>query len=128
MPEEETKSRLEKYIERELDPPLPDIEGYEYILPLLESAGTILQTGMGAAPLTWQELESWERAYSKEIDCWELSFWELTAIKDMSYAYCAELGQAAKKGRQPPYQEMKIDRTELSNRILDIFMSVKNSK
>jgi hypothetical protein len=108
-----------------MEVPLPDITDFEYILVLLESAGTILQTGMGIAPLTWQELEAWERNYSKELECWELNFWELNTIKDMSYAYCAELGQATDKDRQSPYVPVVIDREEVSRRVYAAFMSFK---
>lgn len=125
MPEEQQKSRWAQYTEREIEIPLPEIEGYEHLLPLLESAGTILQTGMGIAPLTWQELESWERSYSKEIDCWELSYWELNTIKDMSYAYCAELGQATSKTREAPFKEAVIDREDVSKRVYQAFMAFK---
>jgi hypothetical protein len=80
---------------------------------------------MGIAPLTWQELEAWERNYSKELECWELNFWELNTIKDMSYAYCAELGQATDKDRQSPYVPVVIDREEVSRRVYAAFMSFK---
>lgn len=129
IPDEHNKSRLASYIETETEIPLPTIEGYEYLVSLLESAGTILQTGMGIAPLTWQELESWERSYSKELDCWELSYWELSTIKDMSYAYCAELGAAKDINRQSPYTPVVIDREAVSRRIHDVFKSfMKNKK
>lgn len=113
-----------QYVDKEMEPPLPEVEGHEHLISLLENAGTILQTGMGIAPLTWQELESWERCYSKEINCWELSFWELNTLKDMSYAYCAELGNARDKTRPAPYTPpvpKEIDRAAVATQVMDVF-------
>lgn len=108
-----------------MEAPLPDITGYEYLVQLLESAGTILQTGTGIAPLNWIELESWERKYSEELNCWELSFWEFNTIKDLSYAYCAELGNASDKKRPSPFKAPEIDREDVSRRIRNAFMAFK---
>ena len=128
IPVEQEKSRWTQYVERDQEVPLPDIEGYEYLLAFLESAGTLLQTGMGIAPLTWQELESWERLYTKELDCWELNFWEMSTLKDMSYAYCAELSSATDANRDSPYAPVVIDREEVSKRVYETLMSFKKKK
>ena len=82
------------------------------------------------APLTWIELESWKRLFKEELpdDLWVLSFWELSLIKDLSYAYCAELGAATDKKREAPYKEAVLDRTDVSKRMYSIFMGLKLKK
>jgi hypothetical protein len=127
-PEGQEKSRWTQYVEQDVEVPLPNIEGWEYLVSLLDNAGTILQTGMGVAPLTWQELESWKNVYSQELVCWKFSFWELSTMKDMSYAYCAELGQASDKNRPQPYSPTVIDREEISKRMYNLLSAFKKNK
>jgi hypothetical protein len=92
---------------------------------MLDAIGTIIQTGQGIAPLTWQEIQSWKNLYSEYVASFKVSMWELSAVKDLSYAYCAELGNATDKKRTAPFSVVQIDRTALSNRIFNVLSNIK---
>jgi len=66
---------------------------------MLFEAGLVSQSGMGIAPLSWQEIHAW-------LDCTGLHLhtWEVCTIKQMSDAYASEFSQASKPDAKPPYQ------------------------
>jgi broad specificity phosphatase PhoE len=102
---------------------LPDVEGAEYLVSLLNEAGLVSQTGMGVAPLEWPHIESW-------LNVTELSLtvWEKLTIKNMSEAYAGEYNQASDPNRPAPYvhvdEEMKVDREAVENRLLSALRSL----
>ena len=99
VPKEASESRLQVFMAKGKDIPLPEIDGASYYLvELLEEIGAVVQSGMGIEPFTWLELNSW-----LSISCLELSYWELCILKDLSYAYAAELSVADDPDRKPPY-------------------------
>lgn len=102
---------------------LPEIEGAEYIVGLLQEAGLVSNGGMGVVPLTWSEIESWHRF--TQLD---LSIWERLMIRTLSEEYASELHRASAKDAPAPYvhvNEVQIDRKAVANKIMNVFRSFK---
>lgn len=98
---------------------LPDIEGAEYLVMLLHEAGTVIYTGMAATPLSWQELESWQRCTGRVI-----TPWEMFAIKEMSHAYAIEYSHANDSDKDAPYTEIveDFDRAEVAGKLRNVLL------
>ena len=62
---------------------MPDVLGYEYMTALLAELGIVSSGGMGIAPLSWQEIDAFNRCGHLE-----LTSWETMRLMDMSRAYC----------------------------------------
>ncbi len=105
---------------------MPDVAEGEYLVPMLFEAGLVSQSGMGVAPLSWQEIQAW-------LNCTGvvLHTWEATTIKQMSDAYASEYSQASKKDAPAPYQyraeeyvEQEIDHEAVCNKLKSAFKSL----
>ena len=126
-PEKATKSRYKSFSELDENSTylkLPKIDGAEYLVSLLYEAGLLESSGMGAMPLSWQEIESY-------LTCTrtDLTTWETLMLKTLSEAYVGEYNQASKKDRSAPYFETDIDvkanRENVSKKMLSVFRSFK---
>lgn len=127
-PEGSKKSRLASLKEQDENSSflkLPDIDGAEYLVALVHEAGLFMTNGMGAIPLTWQEIESWLR-----VNELPLSLEERLLIKALSDAYVTELNQASTKDRPAPFveiEEEEIDRKAVSDKIRNVFKAFKRN-
>jgi hypothetical protein len=94
------------------------------MVAMLQEAGLVMSNGMGANPLTWQEIESWLRVTELE-----LSVWEKLTIREMSEAYCTELAKSTDKHAAPPFTPPAIlsprERTVVASKIATILRSFK---
>jgi hypothetical protein len=127
-PDGSKKSRLSLFKERDEDSTfiiLPEVGSAGYLTRLLSEAGMYSSNGMGAQPLSWQEIEAW-------LKCTELNLtvWEKLIIKEMSEAYVGEYSQASAKDRSAPYLHVpeEIDRTAVANKVLSAFRSFMRKK
>lgn len=92
---------------------MPSIRAGEYLVHYLFEAGPTMPGGMGPAPLTFVELESWQRQAAIDLDPWEVRL-----VRRLSVEYCAESQAASKPDAPPPFkssdvrrlQQAKIDR------------------
>lgn len=86
---------------------LPDLENSSYLIHLLDAAGTCSSTGMGLVGLSWEEIKGW-------IDCMgvEISYWEISMIKEMSREYAAQASVSAERNCKSPYLMDKAVKTE----------------
>jgi hypothetical protein len=82
---------------------LPDIPAqWTSLLGLFFLSGQATQTGMGLAPLSWQEIKAFI-----EVNELDLMLYEKELLKKMSEAYCAESHKATDPQRPAPYKEEK---------------------
>lgn len=79
------------------------------------SAGACLNTGMGQVPLSWQELESWQRQNGINLKPWELSI-----IRRASAVYVEQLQLSAKADCPPPGKVVEQDQKKLAQHIKGI--------
>lgn len=109
----ETKSRLTilkeqaDRLKKPLDTPLPDIEGFEYLVAFLHEAGTASSSGMGVTGLSWTELKSW-----KELSGVSITEFEMGLVKRLSDAYASEYGNSNGENTSPPYVSLTMDEIE----------------
>jgi hypothetical protein len=84
---------------------LPEVPAqWAYLLELFFNSGQCIQTGMGLAPLSWQEIQAFI-----EVNELDLTLFERDIIKKMSEAYCAESHKATDPQRPAPYVEKKAE-------------------
>jgi hypothetical protein len=60
-----------------------------YLVELLLEAGPVQSSGMGVGPVTWGELESWQRQTGLQLQPWEVRL-----LRDLSRAYAVQLDAA----------------------------------
>lgn len=100
---------------------LPDIGSGIYIINWLHEAGLLTATGMGVAPLSWQEIEAWASVTETQTE-----LWERLMIKELSEVYVRELNVASAKDAPSPYtfvDEFAIDREVVSSKLLNFLRS-----
>lgn len=130
VPEGSKSSRLTTY--RELDEnstylKLPELEDAAYLVGLLYEAGLMSTAGMGALPLSWQEIDAWLRTTERD-----LSVWEKLMIRELSEVYVGELNQASAKDRESPYiyipEPTQIDRDAVADKLLNALRGFKRKQ
>lgn len=107
IPEGRRKSRAKALQEADAESNtlvLPDIGDGAYVIGMLQEAGLASSSGMGPTPLTWQEIEAWQRVTDSKP-----SLWDRLMIKELSEAYVAELTQATDLNRPDPYVHVDIE-------------------
>lgn len=77
---------------------MPDPGPAGYMIEHLMDAGPALHTGMGPVPLSWVEIESWQRGAGIA-----LTPWEAQTMRRMSLAYVSEQHAAQETDAPPPY-------------------------
>lgn len=95
--------------------PLPALSCGEYLVSYLMEAGPSLATGMGPAPLTWSEIEVWQRLTGTPLQPWEARM-----LRDLSRAWVLESRQAEKPDAPAPWVRVELTtdaRTTLSRSI-----------
>lgn len=103
----------------------PELEEAAYLVALLQEAGLMSSTGMGAVPLSWQEIDAWLR--TTELS---LTVWEKLMIKEMSEVYVSDLHKSTAKLAVAPYapEVEVIDRPAVAAKLLDVFRGFKRRK
>lgn len=120
VPEGQKKSRMTTMRSANEDQPglqLPELGDAAYLIGMLHEAGLMSSHGMGALPLSWQEIEAWLRVTESEPELWERML-----VRELSEAYVSELNQATEKNRvspwTPPVEEVETVRATVVSRFL----------
>jgi hypothetical protein len=79
------------------------------------SAGACMNTGMGQAPFSWQELASWQ-----EQNGFTLKPWELSIIRKASAVYVEQVHLSSKIDCPPPGKVVEQDQSKLAQHIKGI--------
>lgn len=101
-------SRLWQLKEKGREPKLPSVS-CSYLQDLLFEVGPASSTGLGPAPLSWQEIESWARAMPRGVQPWEKLF-----IRQLSMEWVAELARAEDPSRPAPWDGDTASPVELA--------------
>lgn len=120
-PEKQEKSRIEQYLQHQIEPYLPDLDEAQYLANYLEEIGACHSNGMGLEPLRWTDIKAW-----CELSGTDLDYWECQLIRDMSYAYTAELSHATDPKRLAPCVESHAG--DVDARLKMALRSLKNFK
>jgi hypothetical protein len=94
-PDEPVSSRIEQMRRQRIAPAMPPNPA-PHITDWLLEIGLTEAAGMGAAPLSWRELDAWCDRTGVNLDPWESRL-----IRRLSSAYIAE-GQSAESENCPP--------------------------
>jgi hypothetical protein len=86
-----------------------------YLVNFFRELGSCLQTGMGLIPLTWQEIESWQRQNGLELKAWEVK-----ALKLASSAHVSQVAISANPNCPPPNKAVEIEPEKLDKKIKSI--------
>lgn len=95
----EPVSRLQQLVVDGQEPDFPELSGGAYLVEHLWDVGPVLSGGMGAVPLTHEELRAWQSNTGIELQPWEARL-----LKNLSQDYLAESHRAEKSDCPPPYQ------------------------
>lgn len=130
VPEGSKKSRLVAFKDTDGESTFlqfPELEGADYIVALLQEAGLMSSNGMGAVPLSWQEIDAWLRTTETR-----LTVWEKLMIKEMSEVYVSDLNKSTSKFAVAPYapaiEPEEIDRAAVASKLLSVFRSLKRKQ
>lgn len=92
-----------------------------YLVGYLFDVGPVTATGMGAAPVTYAELNAWQQATGIELCAWEAS-----TLRLLSLAYLAATQAAEDPACKPPFADpaavQQLRTAELEQK-LDTFLN-----
>lgn len=91
-----------------IEPKLPPNPA-PHIIHRLTEIGLTEANGMGASPLSWREIEAWQRSTNVCLDPWEARL-----IRQLSREYLSEAHRAESENCPPPW------RTEVTQRELEV--------
>jgi hypothetical protein len=80
-------------------PEMPPVEDAAYLLDYLWQVGPTMAAGMGAGPITHEELQAWQRNAGVELQPWEVRF-----LRRLSIDYIGEQHRAEKADCPAPWQ------------------------
>lgn len=89
-----------------IEPAMPS-NPLPHIVEWLIEMGITEATGMGPAPLSWREIEAWQRASAIELSPWEASL-----IRKLSIAYIGEGAKAESENCPAPWRS-KVTKREI---------------
>jgi hypothetical protein len=116
-------SRLEALRKRHGDnysPDMPPLEAGEYLVNYLFEIGPVMAAGMGAGPITNQELSAWQRNTGIELRSWEARF-----ICRLSSEYLGESRRAQAANAPAPW-ESKVTTEERREVAFDLRDSLRS--
>ena len=82
-------------------PPLPEVEACGYLIDYLFEVGPVQSNGMGAMPVSFEELCAWQTLCHHSLDPWEV-----LTLRSMSAAYAQEAQTADQPNAPPPWLEV----------------------
>ena len=88
--DEPPTSRRQKFKADGIAHVMPDPGPAAYLLGVFFDVGPVRSEGMGPFPLGYSDLQAWQQCMGVR-----LSPWEVGVLRDLSRAYCGELGAAA---------------------------------
>lgn len=114
IPEKKEQTRFEQLISEEKEVLFPYLN-CEYLFEFLMSMGAVSHSGMGIAPLSWQEIESWQTQHGILLKPWELSI-----IRKASAIYVEQVQLAGKADCPPPGKVVEQEPDKLAQHIKGI--------
>lgn len=101
-------SRLDDLTRRKIEPQMPPNPMPHVIARLIE-IGITETNGMGPAPLSWREIDAWQRSTAVRLQPWEARL-----IRKLSLAYIAE-GRRSESETCPPPFRMGVTQREIES-------------
>lgn len=102
---------------------MPPLEGAGYLIGYLFEVGPTMAAGMGAGPVTHEELRAWMDLTGIELEPWEVRF-----LRRLSYEYLAESDRAEKRDCPDPWKsaDNAPDLSVVANSLQQSLMELAN--
>lgn len=122
--DEKPLSRSGKMKSDGIEPEMPEADAI-YLVGYLWEVGPVLSGGMSAIPVSFSELESWQRQTGI---C--LQPWEVRLLRRLSFDYLSESHKAEEADCPPPWSpvEPEINREEVSRKVQNAMRAFIQSK
>lgn len=83
---------------------LPQVETCGDLIRAFHLSGRFSSNGMGASPLSWQEIDAFCKRSLQDLDRWDCE-----QIRAMSVAYCSAMHEYSEPSAPPPYIPEGLD-------------------
>lgn len=93
-------TRQQKFKEDGVEPSMPPAGPAAYLVSYLLEVGPAMVAGMGRGPITWQEMEAWQRTTGTTLQAWEGRL-----LRRLSHDYIGTVMDATDPGFPPPYSD-----------------------
>lgn len=93
-----TQSRRAQREAAGLSVDLPPLDAAGHLVDVLWQIGPSMPTGMGAAPISFGEMQAWQQQTGNE-----LGSWEVRTLRRMSAAYVAQAEESRRRDCPPPW-------------------------
>lgn len=91
-------------------PEMPPVDAAAHLIAYLFDVGPVLAVGMGAGPVTAEELLAWQIESGIELQPWEAR-----TLRMLSHEYMAESTRAEKRTCPQPWDGASKDLTAVAN-------------
>jgi hypothetical protein len=113
----ELATRMRRFDEQGVLPPLPDAGPAAHLAGYLLDAGPVAYGGMGPVPLTHADIAAWQANTGVE-----LTAWEARTLRGLSMDWVGMLQTAAQPDCAAPWVELQDDtRQRVADRVRNLF-------
>ncbi len=119
------QSRLEKARAQRKNPDYaPDMPPVDvpYLLEVFFEIGPTMAAGMGAGPITHEEIRAWQANTGVELQPWQIR-----ALRRMSFDYLGEAHEAEKADRRAPWEPVEVDYSAVANNMMNAIRRMAGS-
>jgi hypothetical protein len=113
------QSRREVIEEKGAVPELPELECGGYLVGYLFEIGPTVPAGMGAGPISFEEIRAWQ-----ELTGISLNPWEARTLRRLSNDYLSESYNATKPDRPAPWKPEDMEPVDLLATARDLEMAM----
>jgi hypothetical protein len=111
------QTRAERYEQDGIAPNMPEVEAGGYILSYLFELGPVMPAGMTMGPISFLEIDAWQRMTGIQ-----LLPWEARAIRTLSIAYSNQ-SSISDKPDCPSPMDGPVEKTEVAKHIRNLLRS-----
>lgn len=95
---------------------MPDLKGFDYIVEWLSAVGPVMPDSSGISPVSYQEIESFQRQSGAAFTAWEVQ-----TIRQLSCEYVAGIKRySGEKVACPDFDVSRLDKRQLAKQIQSV--------
>ncbi len=100
---------------------MPPVE-VTYLLEIFFDIGPTMAAGMGAGPITHEEIRAWQSNTGVELQPWQVR-----TLRRMSFDYLSEAYRAEKADCPAPWERVEVDYAAVSNNMMNAIRAMAGS-